>query len=379
MGIRSSAKLDPSSNIVRMLIDMYVKIGDHIALQYGGSEAHKKVATAGTQSNNPGPMGKHKELLTSIRRYYSNSFTDRLKQDGMNLFLGYYIPSHHSVPLWEMENDYYLHNFHVKAGRGYLQSMKSYQRMFGLEWSDDEEDEEAAQERDSAVSAANSAATPKEGRVVQSRRCSDLAEGTWRIDRVRKRCNAQNEALSVWWRVAIQSYIQQRMWMQLGRSPVESLLPPRFERLYQPDKLVQFDKFFARSWATPMRLSHSAQHSRSSEDDPENTSIHRTNSSLSPVGTKLTPFRDDDGDMKSDLPQGKDDCSDSDDSAPTVRGYIYEHGFKPKGAPSLTQFLKPHEISYMSNESKTTDEILQGKFDFLFSAKVGSAILISVT
>ena len=43
MGIRSSPKLDPSSNIVRVLIDMYVDIGDHIALQYGGSEAHKKV------------------------------------------------------------------------------------------------------------------------------------------------------------------------------------------------------------------------------------------------------------------------------------------------------------------------------------------------
>ena len=36
MGIRSSPNLDPSSNIVRVLIDMYVDIGDHIALQYGG-------------------------------------------------------------------------------------------------------------------------------------------------------------------------------------------------------------------------------------------------------------------------------------------------------------------------------------------------------
>jgi hypothetical protein len=43
MGVRCSPKLDPSSNIVRVLIDMYVDIGDHIALQYGGSEAHKKV------------------------------------------------------------------------------------------------------------------------------------------------------------------------------------------------------------------------------------------------------------------------------------------------------------------------------------------------
>jgi hypothetical protein len=33
-------------------------------------------------------LNKHKELLTSIRRYYSNAFTDRAKQDAINLFLG---------------------------------------------------------------------------------------------------------------------------------------------------------------------------------------------------------------------------------------------------------------------------------------------------
>ncbi|MGK3758785.1 MAG: hypothetical protein ACI8RD_011102 [Bacillariaceae sp.] len=57
MGIRSNPKLDPSSNIVRVLIDMYVDIGDHIALQYGGSEAHKKV-TAERSESIAGPIGK---------------------------------------------------------------------------------------------------------------------------------------------------------------------------------------------------------------------------------------------------------------------------------------------------------------------------------
>lgn len=101
MGIRSNPKLDSTANIVRVLIDMYVDIGDSIALQYGGSEAHKKVSTE-RESTIAGPMGKvnrgvlamryicmtlryhgannyilchvifaqHKELLTSIRRYY---------------------------------------------------------------------------------------------------------------------------------------------------------------------------------------------------------------------------------------------------------------------------------------------------------------------
>lgn len=57
MGIRSQSKLDPASNIVRVLIDMYVDIGDSIALQYGGSEAHKKV-TAGHAESNIMPIGK---------------------------------------------------------------------------------------------------------------------------------------------------------------------------------------------------------------------------------------------------------------------------------------------------------------------------------
>ena len=57
MGVRSQSKLDPSSNIVRVLIDMYVDIGDSVALQYGGSEAHKKVNT-GRSELNIIPIGK---------------------------------------------------------------------------------------------------------------------------------------------------------------------------------------------------------------------------------------------------------------------------------------------------------------------------------
>lgn len=201
MGIRSSPKLDPSSIIVRMLIDMYVEIGDQIALQYGGSEAHKKVqSSAGEKSNIPGQLGKHKELLTSIRRYYSNAFTDRLKQDAMNLFLGYYIPSNNTTPLWELDNDYYLHNFHVNSGRGDLQSMKAYQSMFGvLEWNDLEDD-------------TNQQRLHKPGSSLA------LADDQARIDRVKQRCSAQNSALSVWWKVAIQAYIQQRMWMTVSEA-----------------------------------------------------------------------------------------------------------------------------------------------------------------
>lgn len=64
MGIRSNPKLDPSSNVVRVLIDMYVDIGDHIALQYGGSEAHKKVTSERSESI-VGPIGKVTNYILS--------------------------------------------------------------------------------------------------------------------------------------------------------------------------------------------------------------------------------------------------------------------------------------------------------------------------
>jgi hypothetical protein len=38
-----------------------------------------------------------------------------------------------------------------------------------------------------------------------------------------------------------------------GAETEDSLLPPRYERLYQPEKMAQFDRFFARGWATPLR------------------------------------------------------------------------------------------------------------------------------
>jgi hypothetical protein len=90
-----------------------------------------------------------------------------------------------------------------------------------------------------------------------------------RIQKVRDRCCSQNKSLSIWWKVALQSNVQQRMWMKLGNSPTEISTASRFDRVYQPEKLAQFDRFFARPWSTPVRRSHSAQHSSDVDDDAE--------------------------------------------------------------------------------------------------------------
>lgn len=351
MGIRSSSKLDSSSNIIRVLIEMYVEIGDHIALQYGGSEAHKKVvSTERSESIITGPMGKHKELLTSIRRYYSNAFTDRLKQDAMNLLLGYYIPYRHSVPLWEMETDYYLHNMHIRDGRSSLNSMKTYERTFGMEWSDDGDRSPSKLNPQRAMKQAEASS----GDALTANDSSDA----WRIERVRRRCGAQNEALSAWWKVAIQANIQQRMWMRLGRSTSESFLPPRFERIYQPDKLAHFDKLFARSWAIPVRRSHSAQHISGPDDESEMTEYRRTISgrASSAVGSPSN-------NKGNDLVDESGDQSEHGETT-TVGDFLRSNGFEPHVAPSLTKFMQPFGKNIRSSTIPSRDGAIQEKKDF---------------
>ena len=237
--------------VVEVLMDMYSEIGDHIALQYGGSEAHKKVSGA---SEKGGPReGKHKEFLTSIRRYYSNAFTDRLKQDAINLFLGYFVPREGHTDLWEMDNDYYLHNFHVQAGA------RNERRRGGDPDSDDEEggqyvdDEAARKERRKKqrglIGRGVHKITKKARRSLSPKRDGSISpppdaqpqtlEAKKKEEmkrRIHARCRRQDAELSEWWKSALQQHLQGQMWMRLG-SPKP--MPPLFERVYQPGVLTQ--------------------------------------------------------------------------------------------------------------------------------------------
>lgn len=85
----------------------YKELGDVTSLQYGGSNAHNKIEI--TKGNK-----KRKELFTTILRHYNNTFTDKVKQEAMNVFLGVFIPTKHAF-LNTTNNgkttyDYYLHN-----------------------------------------------------------------------------------------------------------------------------------------------------------------------------------------------------------------------------------------------------------------------------
>ncbi|XP_074269203.1 phosphatidylinositol-3-phosphatase SAC1 [Silene latifolia] len=107
MEMSGEYKVDPDSSIAAALMDMYQSMGDALAQQYGGSAAHNTVFTdkqgkwkATTQS---------REFLKSIKRYYSNAYTDGEKQDAINLFLGYFKPQEGKPALWDLDSDYYLH------------------------------------------------------------------------------------------------------------------------------------------------------------------------------------------------------------------------------------------------------------------------------
>lgn len=107
MGLTDVPEIHPDSSIASALMEMYQSMGDALAHQYGGSAAHNKVFTE--------RQGKWKatthsrEFLKSIKRYYSNAYTDGEKQDAINLFLGYFQPQEGKPALWELDTDYYLH------------------------------------------------------------------------------------------------------------------------------------------------------------------------------------------------------------------------------------------------------------------------------
>jgi len=85
-----SAKLEFDSDCVTMLENLYEEHGDTLALQYGGSQlvhrikTYRKTAPWGSQGS---------DVMQTLSRYYSNTFSDTEKQHSINLFLGIYKPS----------------------------------------------------------------------------------------------------------------------------------------------------------------------------------------------------------------------------------------------------------------------------------------------
>jgi hypothetical protein len=100
MGRLSSNRMDEDSELISLLLELYERMGDALAQQYGGSQMHRSMKKDRDKSTTMAPIlyrtppaTKAQELYVSIMRHYSNSFVDRDRQDAMNIFLGLFQPS----------------------------------------------------------------------------------------------------------------------------------------------------------------------------------------------------------------------------------------------------------------------------------------------
>ncbi|XP_014283079.1 polyphosphoinositide phosphatase [Halyomorpha halys] len=107
LGLLETLELKYDTDCIRLLEVLYEDHGDTLALQYGGSQlvhrikTYRKTAPWTSQGN---------DIMQTLSRYYSNTFSDFEKQHAMNLFLGLFIPYDSPSPIWEQITDYYLHH-----------------------------------------------------------------------------------------------------------------------------------------------------------------------------------------------------------------------------------------------------------------------------
>ena len=102
LGLASKETLDMESQFFHKFLEEFKLMGHYIAQQYGGSQAHADSLKMG-KGGDWAVSRTGLKVMTDIRRYYSNTFTDADKQHAMNLFMGIFIPSRGQPHLWESE------------------------------------------------------------------------------------------------------------------------------------------------------------------------------------------------------------------------------------------------------------------------------------
>lgn len=114
LGVIDKLEVQFDTDVIRLFEEMFEEHGDIIALQYGGSLLVHTIQSYRRLGN---PWSSHsRDIVTTLSRYYSNTFSDADKQSAINLFLGVYRHSAvaatttSSPHLWEITTDEYLHN-----------------------------------------------------------------------------------------------------------------------------------------------------------------------------------------------------------------------------------------------------------------------------
>ncbi|OWR48279.1 putative FIG4 protein [Danaus plexippus plexippus] len=107
LGLIQEPVIEFDSDCVRLLEGLYEDHGDTLALQYGGSQLVHRIKTY----RKTAPWSSHgNDIMQTLSRYYSNTFSDAEKQNTMNLFLGLFLPEPNKPAIWEYPTDYYLHH-----------------------------------------------------------------------------------------------------------------------------------------------------------------------------------------------------------------------------------------------------------------------------
>ncbi|XP_026441366.1 phosphoinositide phosphatase SAC2-like, partial [Papaver somniferum] len=103
LGLISRPKIGQDDRLAVDLMDLYEMMGDILSLQYGGSLSHCKIFWL--KKGHWKPAVKASDLIRSVRRYGSNTFTDGEKQDAINIFLGHFQPQQGKPAIWELNSD----------------------------------------------------------------------------------------------------------------------------------------------------------------------------------------------------------------------------------------------------------------------------------
>ncbi|KTW27319.1 hypothetical protein T552_02303 [Pneumocystis carinii B80] len=106
LGVIKEPILNYDTDAINLLTEMYHDHGDTIALQYGGSHL---VNTMSTYRKINHWTSHSRDIIESIRRFYTNSFVDAQRQSAINLFLGIKLPSNKHM-LWDLTTNYDSHH-----------------------------------------------------------------------------------------------------------------------------------------------------------------------------------------------------------------------------------------------------------------------------
>lgn len=122
LGLIIRPKIGQDDRLAVDLMDLYEMMGDILSLQYGGSLSHCKIFWL--KRGHWKPAVNASDMIRSVRRYGSNTFTDGEKQDAINIFLGHFQPQQGKPAIWELnsdqnvnvgrdENAMYVYYFHI--------------------------------------------------------------------------------------------------------------------------------------------------------------------------------------------------------------------------------------------------------------------------